>query len=192
MSKKKPTPGGRPKKKAEVSLVRSSAAEYLTFVAASGAGGVEAVYADENVWLTQKMMGVLYAVETHTVNYHLKKIFDDTELEAGSVIRNFRITAADGKTYDTQHYNLPAIIAVGSAVGHGPQLAWATVNPERCSSTTNGHEFTRIRTDDFHPHDGQLSLHQTVFHHAAVQPDCTAADSCPLVFIRGFLLHGFG
>ena len=73
MSQKKPTSGGRAKKKAEVSLVRSSAAEYLTFVAASGQGGVEAVYADENVWLSQKMMGVLYAVETHTINYHLKR-----------------------------------------------------------------------------------------------------------------------
>ena len=69
-------------------------------MAASGQGGVEAVYADENVWLSQKMMGVLYAVETHTINYHLKKVFNDAELEAGSVIRNFRITAADGKTYD--------------------------------------------------------------------------------------------
>ena len=111
MSKKKPTPGGRAKKQTEVSLVRSSAAEYLTFVAASGQGGVEAVYADENVWLSQKMMGVLYDVETHTINYHLKKVFDDGELEAGSVIRNFRITAADGKTYGTQHYNLSAITA---------------------------------------------------------------------------------
>lgn len=106
MNKKKPTPGGRAKKKAEVSLVRSSAAEYLTFVAASGQGGVEAVYADENVWLSQKMMGVLYDVETHTINYHLKKVFADRELEEDSVIRNFRITASDGKTYDTQHDNL--------------------------------------------------------------------------------------
>ena len=109
MSKKEPTPGGRPKKKTDVSLVRSSAAEYLTFVAASGQGGVEAVYADENVWLSQKMMGLLYAVEPHTVNYHLKKVFDDGELEAGSVIRNVRITADDGKTCDTQHYSLSAI-----------------------------------------------------------------------------------
>lgn len=116
MSKNKPTPGGRSKKSAEVSLVRSSAAEYLTFVAASGDGGVEALYADENVWLTQKMMGVLYAVETPTINYHLKKVFADNELQENSVIRNFRITAADGKTYDTQHYNLAAIIAVGYKV----------------------------------------------------------------------------
>lgn len=59
------------------SLVRSSAAEYLTFVAAAGKGGVEAMYADENVWLTQKMMGVLYDVDVRTINYHLKKIFSD-------------------------------------------------------------------------------------------------------------------
>lgn len=81
----------------EVSIVRSSAAEYLTFVAASGSGGVEAVYADESIWLTQKMMGMLYDVETHTVNYHLKKVFSGSELQEDSVIRNFRITAADGK-----------------------------------------------------------------------------------------------
>lgn len=103
-------------KKNEVSIVRSSAAEYLTFVAASGHGGVEAVYADENVWLTQKMMGVLYDVETHTINYHLKKVFADSELEEEAVIRNFRITASDGKGYNTKHYNLAAIIAVGYKV----------------------------------------------------------------------------
>jgi hypothetical protein len=116
MSKDKPTPSGRPKKNSGVSLVRSSAAEYLTFVAASGQGGVEAVYADENVWLTQKMMGVLYDVDVRTINYHLKKIFADSELPEDSVIRNFRITAADGKFYDTKHYRLSAIIAVGYKV----------------------------------------------------------------------------
>jgi hypothetical protein len=102
--------------KNEKALVHSSAAEYLTFVAASGTGGVEAVYADETIWLTQKMMGLLYDVETHTINYHLKKVFADSELEEGSVIRNFRITAADGKSYNTKHYNLAAIIAVGYKV----------------------------------------------------------------------------
>jgi len=116
MSKDRPTPGGRSKRNTEVSLVRSSAAEYLTFVAASGSGGVEAVYADENVWLSQKMMGQLYDVETHTINYHLKKVFADSELQEDSVVRNLRITAADGKTYDTQHYKLSAIIAVGYKV----------------------------------------------------------------------------
>jgi hypothetical protein len=129
MSKKKPLQGSRAKKKAEVSLVRSSAAEYLTFVADSGQGGVEAVYADENVWLSQKMMGVLYDVETHTINYHLKKVFADSELAEESVIRNFRITAADGKTYGTQHYSLAAIIAVGYKVNSEKAVQfrkWAT------------------------------------------------------------------
>ena len=67
--------------------MRSSAAEYLTFVAASGEGGVEAVYADENIWLSQKMMGLLYDVETQTINYHLKKFFSDSELPEDAVIR---------------------------------------------------------------------------------------------------------
>ena len=110
-------------------MVRSSAAEYLTFVASVGRGGVEAVYADENIWLTQKMMGLLYDVETHTINYHLKKVFSDSELEKDSVIRNFRVTAADGKSYNTQHYNLPAIIAVGYKVNSERAVQfrkWAT------------------------------------------------------------------
>ncbi|WP_163338759.1 virulence RhuM family protein [Desulfopila sp. IMCC35008] len=113
----------------ESSIVRSSAAEYLTFIAASGEGGVEAIYADENIWLTQKMMGVLYDVDVRTVNYHLKKIFSDSELEENSVIRNFRITAADGKNYNTKHYNLSAIIAVGYKVNSERAVQfrkWAT------------------------------------------------------------------
>jgi hypothetical protein len=124
----KSNPSQTPKEN-EVSLVRSSAAEYLTFVAASGHSGVEAVYADENVWVTQKMMALLYDVETHTINYHLKKVFADSELDEGSVIRNFRITAADGKSYDTKHYKLSAIIAVGYKV-HSERAVqfrkWAT------------------------------------------------------------------
>jgi len=113
----------------QTALVRSSAAEYLTFVAASGAGGVEAVYADENVWLTQKMMATLYDVEVPTINYHLKKVFSDSELQEDSVIRNFLITAADGKNYDTKHYNLAAIIAVGYKVNSERAVQfrkWAT------------------------------------------------------------------
>jgi hypothetical protein len=114
----------------EASLVRSSAAEYLTFIAASGEGGVEALYADESIWLTQKMMGTLYDVNVRTVNEHLKNIFADSELEEDSVIRKFRITAADGKHYDTLHYKLPAIIAVGYKVNSERAVQfrkWATV-----------------------------------------------------------------
>lgn len=110
-------------------MIRSTAAEYLTFITASGQGGVEAVYADEDVWLSQKMMAGLYDVETHTINYHLKKCFSDSELEETAVIRNFRITAADGKSYDTNHYNLSAIIAVGYKVNSERAVQfrkWAT------------------------------------------------------------------
>lgn len=119
----------RKKSPPTASLVRSSAAEYLTFVAASGEGGIEAVYADENVWLSQKMMAQLYDVEIPTINYHLKKVFEDSELEEPSVIRIFRITAADGKSYETKHYNLSAIIAVGYKVNSERAVQfrkWAT------------------------------------------------------------------
>ncbi len=115
--------------KKEVSIVRSSTAEYLTFIAATGEGGVESVYVDENIWLTQKMMAVLYDVDVRTINYHLKKIFNDSELEENSVIRNFRITAADSKNYNTKHYNLAAIIAVGYKVNSERAVQfrkWAT------------------------------------------------------------------
>ncbi|MBN1851431.1 MAG: virulence RhuM family protein [Pirellulales bacterium] len=102
-------------KKKETSLVRSSAAEYLTFVAAGGGSetSVEMRYEDENIWLTQKMMATLYDVSVPAINQHLKRIFDDNELEKKSVIKKYLITAADGKNYNTQHYNLQAIIAVG-------------------------------------------------------------------------------
>ena len=102
--------------KREISIVRSSAAEYLTFITATGESDVNAVYFDENVWLTQKMMGVLYNVGTNTINYHLKKIFTDREVDENSVIRKFRITAPDGKQYNTNHYSLEMIIAVGFKV----------------------------------------------------------------------------
>jgi hypothetical protein len=118
---------GRQKK--AVSIVRSSAAEYLTLIAASGSGSVEAVYADESIWLTQKMMATLYDVNVRTVNEHLKKIFADSELQEDAVIRKFRITAADDKSYNTLHYKLPAIIAVGYKVNSERAVQfrkWAT------------------------------------------------------------------
>ncbi|MBQ3113250.1 MAG: virulence RhuM family protein [Phascolarctobacterium sp.] len=104
------------KKKNDIDIVRSSAAEYLTFITATGESDVNAVYFEENVWLTQKMMGLLYNVESHTITYHLQKIFKDNELDANSVTRKFRVTASDGKSYNTNHYNLKAIIAVGNKV----------------------------------------------------------------------------
>ena len=111
------------------SILRSSTAEYLTFIAATGEGGVEAIYADENVWLSQKMMGILYNVNVRTISDHLQKVFNDNELEKEAVIRNFRITASDHKNYNTQHYNLAAIIAVGYKVNSERAIQfrkWAT------------------------------------------------------------------
>lgn len=101
-------------KKKEISI-RSGAAEYLTFVAATGeqANSIEMRYEDENIWLTQKMMAELYGVSVPAINQHLKKIFADGELSEESVIKHYLITASDGKNYNTKHYNLQATIAVG-------------------------------------------------------------------------------
>lgn len=98
--------------------IRSSAAEYLTYIASVGeaAEQFEIRYEDENIWLTQKMLASLYGVDTRTINYHLKKVFADAELSEDSVIRKFRITAADGKNYQTLHYGIQAVIAVGFKV----------------------------------------------------------------------------
>ena len=106
------------KKKKDQVTIRSSAAEYLTYVASVGdqQDSIEMRYEDENIWLTQKMMATLYDVRTNTVNYHIKKIFEDSELQEDSVIRKFRITAPDGKSYNTNHYSLEMIIAVGFKV----------------------------------------------------------------------------
>ena len=98
--------------------IRSSAAEVLTYVASTGdpQGCIEIRYEDENIWLTQKTMAQLYDVSVKTINYHIKKIFDDSELSEDSAIRKFRITATDGKSYSTNHYALQMIIAVGFKV----------------------------------------------------------------------------
>ena len=106
------------KKKKDVSIIRSSAAEYLTFVASTGDSkeSIEMRYEDENIWLTQKMMAELYDVDVRTINEHIKKVLNDGELNENSVIRKFRITANDGKNYNTLHYNLQIIIAVGFKV----------------------------------------------------------------------------
>lgn len=103
------------KKRQVVSIVRSSAAEYLTFVAATGDApqSVEMRYEDENIWLTQKMMATLYDVTVSAINQHLKRLFADAELTEAAVIKHYLITAADGKSYNTLHYSLQAIIAVG-------------------------------------------------------------------------------
>ncbi|OJF76425.1 MAG: cell filamentation protein Fic [Treponema sp. CETP13] len=100
--------------------IHSSAAEYLTYVAAVGdnTDSVEMRYEDENIWLTQKMMAALYDVSVQNVGQHIKKIFDDGELVEQAVIKKYFITASDGKSYSTKHYNLQMIIAVGFKVNN--------------------------------------------------------------------------
>ena len=106
-------------KKKEITI-HSSAAEYLTYVASTGSNSdsFEMRYEDENIWLTQKMMATLYDVSVSAINQHLKRIFEDDELVEESVIKKYLITASDGKSYSTKHYNLQAIIAVGFKVNN--------------------------------------------------------------------------
>lgn len=109
------------KKKKDEITIRSSAAEYLTYVASVGdqQDSVEMRYEDENIWLTQRMMATLYDVGLPTINEHIKKIYADSELEETATIRNFRIVQTEGSrqvTRDTKHYNLQMIIAVGFKV----------------------------------------------------------------------------
>ena len=106
------------RKKAD-KLIRSSAAEYLTYVAAAGENGVELRYEEENIWLTQKMLSVLYGVSTSAINQHIKKIYEDKELEEKSTIKNFLIVQDEGNrkiSRNVIHYNLQMIIAVGYKV----------------------------------------------------------------------------
>lgn len=109
------------KQKKDEITIRSSAAEYLTYVASIGdqQDSIEMRYEDENIWLTQKMMATLYDVNVRTINEHIKKIYSDSELEEDATIRNFRIVQTEGSrqiTRDTKHYNLQMIIAVGFKV----------------------------------------------------------------------------
>ena len=109
------------KKKKDEITIRSSAAEYLTYVASVGdqQDSVEMRYEDENIWLTQRMMATLYDVGLPTINEHIKKIYADSELEETATIRNFRIVQMEGSrqvTRDTKHYSLQMIIAVGFKV----------------------------------------------------------------------------
>ena len=110
------------KKKKDEITIRSSVAEYLTYVASVGNqhDSIEMCYENENIW-TQKMMAALYNVDVRTINEHIKKIYSDAELEEDATIRNFRIVQTEGSrqiTRDTKHYNLQMIIAVGFKVNN--------------------------------------------------------------------------
>ncbi|NLV22557.1 MAG: virulence RhuM family protein [Syntrophomonadaceae bacterium] len=111
------------KKKNNEITIRSSAAEYLTYVAATGDDpqSFEMRYEDENIWLTQRMLATLYDVEIPTINYHIKKIFDDMELVPEATIRKFLIVQSEGNrqvSREVEHYNLQMIISVGFKVNN--------------------------------------------------------------------------
>ena len=100
-------------------LIRNSTAEFLTFTSQSGEKSIDARYEDETIWLTQKLMGELFEVGTNTINYHLKEIFNNNEIDENRTIRNFRIVQIEGKRQverDVDFYNLDAIISVGYRV----------------------------------------------------------------------------
>lgn len=97
-------------------LIRNSTAEFLIFTGQAGEQSIEARYEDETLWLSQKLMAELFGVDVRTVSEHLKNIFASDELAQEAVIRKFRITASDGKNYQTQFYSLDAIISVGYRV----------------------------------------------------------------------------
>jgi hypothetical protein len=94
---------------------KASAAQFLTYVASTGTSNekYEIRYEDENIWMSQKMLAAVYGIEINSINYHIKKIFADAELNEEAVIRKIRITGPDGKTYSVNHYNLQVIIALG-------------------------------------------------------------------------------
>lgn len=110
------------KKKNEIT-VRSSAAEYLTFIATSGDNpeSIEMRYEDENIWLTQRMMAELYGVSVSAINQHLKRIYDDGELTPEATIKKYLIVQTEGErsvSRNVDHYSLQAIIAVGFKVNN--------------------------------------------------------------------------
>ena len=110
-------------KKKNTVTIRSSTAEYLTYVASVGdqVDSIEMRYEDENIWLTQKMLSTLYDVEVPTINEHIKKIYDDGELVDEATIRNFRIVQTEGTrkvNRNVKHYNLQMIIAIGFKVNN--------------------------------------------------------------------------
>jgi len=93
--------------------IRNSTAEFLIFTSQAGENSIEVRYENETIWLTQKMMSVIFDCTTDNISLHLKNIFRERELEENSVTEDYSVTAADGKAYKTRHYNLDAIITIG-------------------------------------------------------------------------------
>ena len=114
------------KDKWDLEAQNASAAQFLTYIASTGASNekYEIRYEDENIWMSQKMLAQVYGIEVNSINYHIKKIFLDAELEEASVIRKIRITGPDGKSYAVNHYNLQVIIALGFKIDNEKAIAF--------------------------------------------------------------------
>lgn len=97
-------------------VIRNSTAEFLTFVMDGKEDGIQVAYKNETIWATQKAMATLFDCSTDNISLHLKNIFSNGELQKDSVTEKFSATASDGKNYQTQFYNLDAIISVGYRV----------------------------------------------------------------------------
>lgn len=109
--------------------IRNSTAEFLIFTSQSGKDGIEVRFENETIWLSQKLMAVLFDCSTDNISLHLKNIFKSGELNENSVAEEFSVTATDGKNYKTKHYNLDAVISVGYRVNSGKATQfrqWAT------------------------------------------------------------------
>ena len=104
----------------EVEPQKSSAAQFLTYIASTGAGGekYEIRYEDENIWMSQKMLAAVYGVDLRTINYHINRVFRDAELERGTCIQKYWIHLDDGRNYEVAHYNLQVIIAIGFKINN--------------------------------------------------------------------------
>jgi hypothetical protein len=108
---------------------KPNSSEIVLYQTEDGKTRLQVRLENDTVWLTQKMMAELFQKDIRTINEHIRNVFDEGELEAASVIRKFRITAEDGKSYETNHYNLDVIISVGYRVKshRGTQFRiWAT------------------------------------------------------------------
>ena len=109
--------------------IRNSTAEFLIFTNQMKEGGIEVRVQNDTIWLSQKLMAALFDCSTDNISLHLKNIFKEKELDESSVTEEFSVTASDGKSYKTKHYNLDAIIAVGYRVNSNRATAfrqWAT------------------------------------------------------------------
>ena len=109
--------------------IRNSTAEFLIFTSQAGKDGIEVRFENETIWLSQKLMAVLFDCSTDNISLHLKNIFKSGELNENSVTEEFSVTATDGKKYKTKHYNLDAVISVGYRVNSGRATQfrqWAT------------------------------------------------------------------